>query len=122
VKIAQAAAEVVADLFTEELFPLTYPAPRISTMPSEPVVYEPWIDRAVGYVRLYATVHEVMLAEHCRRFAELDGFACPPDKRAWGRVMRNAAAQHIIQHDGYAPAESSNHSPKVKWRSLILQY
>jgi hypothetical protein len=43
----------------------------------------------------------------------------PPDGRAWGNAMKAAAAKGIIQKVGYAPAESSNYSPKVLWQAVL---
>lgn len=77
-----------------------------------------WSARALQWVRLYAVTHELFLAEDVRAEAETDGFAVPPDARAWGGVMRRAAREGVIESHGYAPASSSNLSPKVLWRSL----
>jgi hypothetical protein len=33
--------------------------------------------------------------------------------------MKRAASKRFIKANGYAPARSSNLSPKVRWRSLI---
>ncbi len=74
-----------------------------------------WVRLAVGYVQEYAAKHETFLAEDCREFAEADGLTCPPDSRAWGGVMRRALREGIIVRAGYAPACSSNGSPKCLW-------
>lgn len=42
----------------------------------------------------------------------------PPDGRAWGNVMRAAAARKLVKKIGYAPAETSNFSPKVQWQGI----
>ena len=78
-----------------------------------------WQTRAVGYVRLYATVYDKFLCEDVRETAEADGFDLPPCKTAWGSVMRQAAREGIIWADGYAPAASSRLGPKTLWRSLV---
>jgi hypothetical protein len=39
----------------------------------------------------------------------------PPDGRAWGAVTRRAALAGSIVRVGYAPAASSNCSPKCLW-------
>jgi hypothetical protein len=80
-----------------------------------------WQERAVGYVRRYATVHRELLCEHVRAMAEVDGFTAPTDPRAWGGAMRLAAKRGIIEPNGYAPAVSSNLSPKRYWKSLIQE-
>ena len=79
-----------------------------------------WLDKAVGYVRLHAVVTPSFLTEDVRAMAEADGLPAPPDKRAWGAVMRKAAHAELIKADGYAPSKSSNLSPKVRWRSLLI--
>lgn len=78
-----------------------------------------WQARAVGYVRLHATVHASFLCEDVREMAEADGFDLPPSKTAWGSVMRQAAREGIVAADGYAPANSSRRGPKSVWRSLV---
>lgn len=83
-------------------------------------VSQDWQTKAVGYVRLFALCEPAFLAEDVREMAERDGFDAPPDGRAWGAVMRQAAREGIVVSAGYAPANSSNGSPKVKWRSLVV--
>ena len=56
------------------------------------------------------------LTETARAWAESQGLPPPPDNRAWGfiaKAMREAG--HIV-FDGYAPAKTSNGSPKTQWR------
>ena len=55
------------------------------------------------------------LAETVRDFAEKRGLVPPPDERSWGAVMRRAARNNLIRRIGYAPARSSNLSPKCLW-------
>lgn len=51
-----------------------------------------------------------------RRTAEAEGLPPPPDGRAWGFVaMAMRKAGHVL-FAGYAPAKSSNGSPKCLWR------
>ena len=57
---------------------------------------------------------DCFLAEEVRNFAT--GLDLPPDGRAWGVVFRSAAREGLIVKAGYAPAKSSNLSPKVLWR------
>lgn len=79
-----------------------------------------WLDRAAGYTRLYALLHPFFLIEEARAMAEADGLAPPPDKRSWGKIPRILTRDKTIERAGYAPANSSNRSPKVLWRSLIF--
>jgi hypothetical protein len=44
------------------------------------------------------------------------GMQPPPDARAWGGPVRRAALARRIVKVGYAPANTSNRSPKVVWQ------
>lgn len=56
------------------------------------------------------------LAESVRTWAESKGIVrAPTDGRAWGHVMQAAKRNGIVVACGYAPANSSNRSPKVQW-------
>lgn len=75
-----------------------------------------WRRGARGYLLEWLATHEgTFLAEDVRAYAEARGFAHPPDGRAWGVVFQSAARERLIRKDGYAPAKSSNLSPKVRW-------
>ena len=77
-----------------------------------------WQRGARGYLLEYLATHQgPFLAEDVREFAEARHFAHPPDGRAWGWVTRSAARDGLIVKVGYAPAKSSNLSPKVQWRA-----
>lgn len=80
-----------------------------------------WQTRAFRAVAIFARYHPAFLAEDARGMAEREGLPSPPDARAWGAVMRLAARRGVIVADGYGPANSSNRSPKVKWRSLVYR-
>lgn len=80
-----------------------------------------WRDRAFRAVAIFARTHSAFLAEDVRQMAEREGLPPPPDGRAWGAVMQRAQRERVIQADGYAPANSSNRSPKVWWRSLVTR-
>jgi hypothetical protein len=76
-----------------------------------------WRARALGYVREFvAKVSGPFLAEDIREFAQEHGFDDPPDARAWGVVMQSARREGVVQSFSYAPARSSNGSPKVLWK------
>jgi len=79
-----------------------------------------WQERAVRVVALYARYHEHFQAEDVRDVAETTSMPLPPDGRAWGAVMKRAAKEGIVKADGYAPSNSSNKSPKVRWMSLVF--
>lgn len=75
-----------------------------------------WKRRARGYLLEYLATHSgAFLAEDVREFAEERGLDLPPDGRAWGAVVQGAARDGCIRKIGYAPARSSNLSPKVQW-------
>lgn len=58
------------------------------------------------------------IIEEVRAFADGRGFFSPTDERAWGGVIRRAAAKGLIRKIGYAPAKSSNLSPKCLWEAV----
>ncbi len=77
-----------------------------------------WWPAALAAVRVYAANHETFLAEDVRvSLAAPEGV----DKRAWGSIMRAACQDGIVEHAGYAPANSSNRGPKTLWRSKVLR-
>lgn len=75
-----------------------------------------WTEIALGYVRKYAQRNAPFLTEECRVWAIVQGCPQPQNKKAWGAVMQSAQRRGIIEACGYAPAASSNCSPKVLWR------
>ena len=74
-----------------------------------------WSERAYGHVFDFCQHRRPFLTEDARAFAEARGFSQPPDGRAWGAVMKRAFANGLVKKVGYAPARSSNLSPKVLW-------
>jgi hypothetical protein len=56
------------------------------------------------------------LTEDARAYAETKGLALPPDNRAWGFIAKAMRESGHIVFAGYAPAKSSNGSPKCQWR------
>ena len=75
-----------------------------------------WKRRARGYLlEFLATNPGPFLGEQLRWFAEDRGLPYPPDGRAWGGILKSAAHDKLIRKVGYAPAKSSNLSPKVQW-------
>jgi hypothetical protein len=75
-----------------------------------------WRQSALDAVRAYAESHERFMAEDVRIFIDLPAEA---DARALGAIMCDARRAGIVKADGYAPARSSNGTPKVRWRSLV---
>jgi hypothetical protein len=78
-----------------------------------------WIEEAVGYLEQYTVnARAPFLGEQVRAWAEGQGLAAPPDGRAWGAVMQAGRRRKLIVSCGYAPAKSSNLSPKVLWHKV----
>lgn len=75
-----------------------------------------WEDDALAAVRRFAETHEHFIAEDARATVELPEGV---DGRAFGAVMQRARRDGLVVADGFAPANSSNRSPKVRWRSLV---
>lgn len=75
-----------------------------------------WSARASVHLLDYARrAGGSFLAEQVREYAHAEGLEYPPDGRAWGAVLSRAAKARVIRPIGYAPARSSNRSPKVLW-------
>lgn len=81
---------------------------------------EGWSEDALYALEQYLTAHPDVkfLSEHVREWGERMGFVdAPLNARAWGAVFRRAASLGIIHKIGYAPALSSNLSPKCLWKA-----
>lgn len=76
-----------------------------------------WAATAFAFVVRYALTHsEPFMTEDVIRAAASEGLPEPPDRRAFGAIMKKAQREGHIVADGYAPAATSNCSPKVRWR------
>jgi hypothetical protein len=80
-------------------------------------VLDDWTARAVAWTRLFAARQGARpwLAEDARRFAAAGGLPDPPDRRAWGQVVRVLRTAGEIRSVGTGAAKSSHGSPKVRW-------
>lgn len=79
----------------------------------------PWIDRAAELVVRYARKHDRFLVEDVREAASRHGMIeDPPNLKAWGAAVKMAQHRGHIRSVGYAPANSSNRSPKVLWEAV----
>jgi hypothetical protein len=76
-----------------------------------------WKEDALEAVRAFARERQSFLSEDVP-FTVPEG----SDPRAMGSVMRAAASKGYVVADGWAPANSSNRSAKVRWRSLICKH
>lgn len=84
---------------------------------AERVVDPQWQTKAAEFFeRVIAGVRGPFLAELVVAEAKAANFPLPPDGRAWGAVIQRAARAGKIVKVGYAPASTSNCSPKVLWR------
>lgn len=72
-----------------------------------------WSDHAYGLLVRYAGEQShPFTIEGFRWWAASHGLADPPDSRAFGGVTQRAIRRSVIVRVGYAPAASSNGSPK----------
>lgn len=78
-----------------------------------------WSERAYRWFVIYARTHAEFMSEQAREYAEANGLPAPSDKRAWGGVAQRALREGIVERIGYAPANSSNRSPKCLYRSKV---
>jgi hypothetical protein len=77
-------------------------------------VQDSWSVDATAALLAYAhRIGRSFLVEEVREAATW--LPSPPDGRAWGAVTRRAALAGSIVRVGYAPAASSNCSPKCLW-------
>jgi hypothetical protein len=80
-----------------------------------------WQDRAFELLAMFAKVKAQVgtpfLGESFRAYASTNGLEDPPDGRAFGAVFKRAAREGVIESVGFAPANSSNRSPKTLWRA-----
>lgn len=82
---------------------------------------EAWADVAMFYLVVFSSFANLgeknkFLAEDVIEFCKVNLFEAP-DSRAWGSVFRRAAKEGVIRKVGYAPAKSSNLSPKTLWEA-----
>lgn len=79
---------------------------------------EAWPVAAMFYLAVFISIRgkQPFLAEDVIEFCKGSLFEFEaPDSRAWGSVFRRAAKEGVIRKVGYAPAKSSNMSPKTLW-------
>ena len=77
-----------------------------------------WSLRAAHTLYEYAQKHrgEKFLAEEVRAWGEAKMLvSSAPTNKAWGSVFKEGAKLGVIRKVGYAPAKSSNLSPKCLW-------
>lgn len=82
-------------------------------------VSQDWNAIADAALRYYLQIikGKSFLAEEFIAWARVrPNLAMPPDGRAWGAVVKRAAHANRIEKVGYAPANTSNRSPKCLWK------
>jgi len=84
-----------------------------------------WPDRAYGFLCRYARAHEYFTIEEMTAEADRLGYGSPADGRAWGGVVRRAAACHdslaIIQNTHTTRPRLKGHgAPGPVWYSLVF--
>jgi hypothetical protein len=79
------------------------------------VIRPGWHVATLAAVRKHAEQHEFFLAED----VHID-VPASADPRAVGAIFREAVREGCIVADGYAPANSSNRSPKTRWKSRVF--
>lgn len=81
-----------------------------------------WQIAAYCLLQQWVAMHRVckrsFLTEAFRAWAEGKGLSPPHDGRAYGGVVQKAVKDGLVMKAGYAPAKSSNLSPKVLWLPL----
>ena len=80
---------------------------------------EDWVEMALEALRTHATTHKYFTTEQVR--AANQELPEPPDKRAWGAVVRKANRAGIIRSHGWTRAESTTvHGMVVTlWESTL---
>lgn len=80
---------------------------------------ETWMSKASALLQMFVTLRgkDTFMAEDFVEWMKRNYPAIPPpDPRAFGGVIQKAAREGLIERVGYAPANSSNRSPKCVWR------
>lgn len=76
-----------------------------------------WGDHAYALLHQYALDQRMpWTCEAFRPWAYDRGLPVPANERAWGPVVQRAIRAGLIERVGYAPAASSNGSPKATYR------
>ena len=79
-----------------------------------------WGDHAFALLRQFACLqHKPWTCEQFRAWAYDRSLPKPAEERAFGPVTQRAIRAGLIHRVGYAPAASSNGSPKPQYQSRI---
>lgn len=75
-----------------------------------------WFEKAYGFLVSYIKQHDrEFMTEDVRLAAEAAQVPPPPDNRAWGNVIREAAKIGVIVKRGFAPAKTGHCRPMPLW-------
>ncbi len=80
-----------------------------------------WQEEAFRLFRIFLdAVTRGFQTEEARSWAESHGLNDPPDKRAWGGIIRRAAREGLILRAGFALANDpkSHRAPSTVWRKV----
>lgn len=79
-----------------------------------------WGERAYRAVQCSGYLaSESFTMDFARQWLYACGLDIPPEERAWGAVTQKLVRDGIIEPVGYAPAASSNGSPKRTYRLKV---
>jgi hypothetical protein len=87
------------------------------------VVHDGWSERAYDFLKGYAEINPVFMAEDVRN-ASKGVVPSPPTERAWGAIIRKASVASMITHAGYRQVKNvrAHHANASVWKSLIVKY
>lgn len=82
-----------------------------------------WTSEALSFVREYARLHAVFMAEEVRAFAHGQGLPLPPSARAWGGVIIKAAKSGLLKKVGTGTVSNARAHKcfASRWQSLIFE-
>lgn len=82
-----------------------------------------WSERALSLLRGFALNRPYFLVEDVRHYAMQRGFPAPPDNRAWGAIVTQAAKAGFVRPDGTSRTKRGpGHArPVTRWRSLLCE-
>lgn len=86
------------------------------------VVHDGWSEKAYDFLKGYAEINPVFMAEDVRN-ASKGLVPSPPTERAWGAIIRRASTEGIIMHGGYNQVKNvrAHHANASVWKSLIVK-
>jgi len=80
-----------------------------------------WRRRAINFVYRYARTHHQFRAEQVRAEAEARGLPLPPDRRAWGGIMRWAERMGMIVAVKKEGGIAAHGSDVTLWQSRVFE-